>query len=255
MKAVFPMAGRGSRFQKIAHLRPEFRRPKPLIDVAGKPMVQWAIETIQRMVAFDPKDCIFVCLQEHEDQYQISTRLREIVGPDITVYFTPEVTEGAACTALLAKPSINNDEDVLFMDCDHFILCEKFREAREEALNSGVAGLIPTIESTDPKWSYSQTDAEGNVIRTAEKEPISTHASVGIYYFTHGKDFVWAAEQMIKKNLRHGPNREFYMCPVYNELIVAGKRVRIVPAEVWLSLGTPEELDQFVQSEYAIQYH
>lgn len=248
------MAGRGSRFQKVAHVRPEFTRPKPLIDVAGKPMVEWAIETIQRMAPFEAKDCVFVCLQEHENQYRISKRLREIVGPDITVYFTPEVTEGAACTALLAKPSINTDEDVLFMDCDHFILCEKFKQAREETLRNGVAGLIPTIESTDPKWSYSQTDAEGNVIRTAEKEVISTHASVGIYYFTHGKDFVWAAEQMIKENLRHGPNKEFYMCPVYNELIAAGKRVRIVPADLWLSLGTPEELDAFVKSEYAVRY-
>lgn len=248
------MAGRGSRFQKVAHLRPEFARPKPLIEVAGKPMMQWAIETIQRMAPFGAKDCIFVCLQEHEDQYHITQRLREIVGPDITVYFAPEVTEGAACTALLAKPSINNDEDVLFMDCDHFILCERFRQAREQALREGVAGLIPTIESTDPKWSYSQTDAEGNVIRTAEKEVISTHASVGIYYFTHGKDFVWAAQQMIKKNLRHGPNKEFYMCPVYNELIAAGKRVRIVPADLWLSLGTPEDLDVFVKSKYAAQY-
>lgn len=255
MKVVFPIAGRGSRFQKVAHLRPEFARPKPLIEVAGKPMVQWAIETVERMVSIEPKDCVFVCLQEHEAQYSISRKLREIVGSDITVYFTPQVTEGAACTALLAKPSINTDEDVLFMDCDHFILCEKFRQARDEALKQGVAGLIPTIESTDPKWSYSQTDAKGNVIRTAEKEVISTHASVGIYYFTHGRDFVWAAEEMIKKNIRHGPNKEFYMCPVYNELVTVAKRVRIVPADLWMSLGTPEELDKFVQSEYALKYH
>ncbi len=251
---VIPMAGRGSRFQKVAHLRPEFARPKPIINVAGKPMVTWAIESIQRMVPFAAKDCIFVCLQEHEDKYQISKKLREIVGSAITVYFIPEVTEGAACTALLAKPSINTQEDVLFMDCDHFILCEKFRQAREEACQDGVAGLIPTIESTNPAFSYSEVDAEGNVARTAEKELISPHASVGIYYFTQGKDFVWAAEQMIKKNLRHGPNKEFYMCPVYNELIQRGDHVKIVPAEVWLTLGTPDDLDAFAKSEYAIKY-
>src|SRR3989338_5799076 len=141
MKVVFPIAGRGSRFQKVAHLRPEFARPKPLIEVAGKPMVAWAIETIQRMVDFDSKDCIFICLQEQEDQYQISKKLREIIGSEITVCFTREVTEGAACTALLAKQSINTDEDVLFMDCDHFILCEKFKQARDAAIREGVAGL------------------------------------------------------------------------------------------------------------------
>ncbi|MBI2552436.1 glycosyltransferase family 2 protein [Candidatus Uhrbacteria bacterium] len=254
MKVVFPIAGRGSRFQKVAQLRPEFARPKPLIEAAGKPMVAWAIETVRRMVAIKSKDCVFVCLQEHEDQYEISKKLREIVGPGITVYFTPEVTEGAACTALLAKPSINTDEDVLFMDCDHFILCEKFQQARDAAIREGIAGLIPTIESTNPAFSYSQTDEHGNVIRTAEKELISTHASVGIYYFTHGKDFVWAAEQMIKENLRHGPSREFYMCPVYNELIQDGKLVKIVSAEVWLTLGTPDDLDAFVKSEYAVRY-
>jgi len=217
-------------------------------------MVAWAIETIQRMVYFDPKDCIFVCLQEQEDQNQISKKLREIIGSEIAVCFTPEVTEGAACTALLTKPLIDTEEDVLFMDCDHFILCEKFKQAREQALKGEIAGLIPTIESTNPAFSYSQTDERGQVIRTAEKELISTHASVGIYYFTQGRDFVWAAEQMIKKNLRHGSNQEFYMCPAYNELLAAGKRVKTVPAEVWLTLGTPEDLDVFAKSEYAIKY-
>lgn len=254
MKVVFPIAGRGSRFQKVAHLRPEFEGPKPLINIAGKPMIVWAIETIKRMVPLEAKDCIFVCLQEHENRYGISKRLREIVGPDITIYFTPEVTEGAACTALLAKPSINTEEDVLFMDCDHFILCEKFRQSRNEAVRLAIMGIIPTIESTNPAFSYSETDKNGYVIRTAEKELISTHASTGIYYFTHGRDFVWAAEQMIKKNLRHGPNHEFYLCPVYNELIQVGKLVTIVPAEVWLTLGTPEDLDAFTKSEYARRY-
>ena len=254
MRLVIPMAGRGSRFQKVADHRPEFACPKPLIDVAGKPMVAWAIETIQRMVPCTAADCIFICLQEHEDRYHISQRLRDIVGSAITIYRTPTITEGAACTALLAKSSINTEEDVLFMDCDHFILCDAFRQARDQARKDGCAGLIPTIESSDPKWSYAQIDAAGTVIRTAEKELISTHAAVGIYYFTHGKDFVWAAEQMIAKNLRHGPNREFYMCPVYNELIGVGKNVRIVSADVWLSLGTPEDFDVFMQSEYVRTY-
>ncbi|MDO8754776.1 MAG: NTP transferase domain-containing protein, partial [Anaerolineales bacterium] len=167
MKVVIPMAGRGSRFQKMAHLRPEFVLPKPLIDVAGKPMVAWAIETIVRMAAVDAKDCVFVCLQEHEDTYQISKKLREVVGSAITVYCTPGVTEGAACTALLARQSINTDEDVLFMDCDHFVLCDKFKQSRDEAVRAGIAGFIPTIESTNPAFSYSETNERGQVIRTA----------------------------------------------------------------------------------------
>lgn len=240
MKIIMPMAGRGSRFANIG-----ITTPKPLIEVLGKTMVQWSIEGMRHTYPeAKDSDFVFICLQEHEENYQIGKKLKALVGPNSAVLFTPTVTEGAACTVLLAKEVMNDDEDMLMCDSDHFVLCPEFKKAREEARRNDWGGLIPTFERTAPNYSYARIDEQGNVVETREKQVISTHAAV-MYYFTKWKYFVSAAEAMIEKNIRY--NNEFYMCPVYNEVIAQGKIVRTVPTELALHLGTPEEAKYFVE--------
>lgn len=240
MKIVMPMAGRGSRFANIGIIT-----PKPLIEVLGKTMVQWSIEGARHTTPeLKDSDFIFICLQEHEENYQISKTLKAFAGPNCTVLFTPVVTEGAACTVLLAKGHIDDDEDMLMVDSDHFVFCPALRDARKEAWRNDWGGIIPTFERTAPNYSYARIDDEGNVVETREKQVISTHAAV-MYYFAKWKYFVSAAEAMIQKNIRY--NNEFYMCPVYNEVIAQGHIVRTVPTELALHLGTPEELKYFIE--------
>jgi len=232
------MAGRGSRFVNIG-----VTKPKPLIEVLGKTMVQWSIEGARHTYPqAKDSDFVFICHADHERDYKISETLKALAGPKATVLFTPVVTEGAACTVLLAKDHIDGDEDMLMIDADHFVVCPEFEKAREEARLSGWGGLIPTFERTAPNYSYARTDEQGNVVETREKQVISTHAAV-MYYFTKWKYFVSAAEAMIAKNIRY--NNEFYMCPVYNEVIAQGHIVRTVPVELALHLGTPEEARYF----------
>ena len=208
-------------------------------------MVQWSIEGV-RYTYPEAKDSdfIFICHSDHERDYKISEALKAI-APGATILFTPVVTEGAACTVLLAKGHIDDDEDMLMVDSDHFVVCPEFKKHRELAIKNGWGGLIPTVERTAPHYSYARLDDEGNVVETREKQVISTHSAI-MYYFTKWKYFVSAAEAMIEKNIRY--NNEFYMCPVYNEVIAQGHIVRTLPVQLALHLGTPEEAQYFVEN-------
>ena len=234
MKIVMPVAGRGSRFKEAG-----YKEPKPLIPVKGKPMVRWATDCID----FKPEDLVFICLKEHDDAYRIADKLRELYSDEITVLFTDGVTEGAACTVLLAKDYINNDEELILYNSDQFFKAPLIRAIKEKG--GEVGGIIPTFYATHPKWSYAKLDEAGYVTQVAEKVPISTHATVGLYYFTRGKDFVWGAEEMMRKNIRR--NNEFYVCPAYNQLIERGDKIIITECEFMWGLGTPEDVEHFTR--------
>lgn len=235
------MAGRGSRFKEAG-----VSTPKPLIPVLGKPMVKWTFESLARTIPeLRPEDYIFVFLEEHEKENNFSKKIKEIAGSNkAKTIFIPEVTEGAACTALIAAKTVHENEEIVVCDCDQFFVCPRFASMRKLALASDWGGLIPVYETTNPGASYVEVDEDGNATRTAEKELISTHGAIGLYYFTKARYFVNAAESMIGKNIR--TKNEFYMCPVYNEVIASGKIVRIVPADIWMTMGTPSDLAHFV---------
>jgi hypothetical protein len=98
----------------------------------------------------------------------------------------------------------------------------------------------------NPKWSFAKTNEKGEVIEVKEKVVISNKATVGIYYFSKGSDFVDAAIDMIVHNER--VNNEFYTCPVYNWAINNYLRIGIydIPASAMHGLGTPEDLELFL---------
>jgi dTDP-glucose pyrophosphorylase len=189
---------------------------------------------------------IFICQREHYEKYDLHNILKNATDNKFEVIQINGVTEGAACTALLAKQYTNNDDDLLIANSDQYIdtdINDFISKAREGAWD----GYIMTFETSHPKWSYARLNAEGRVVEVAEKKVISQNATVGIYYYKHGKDYVEGAEAMIHKNVRH--NNEFYVCPVYNEFILAEKAVGIypiLPGEMH-GLGTPEDLQLFLQ--------
>jgi dTDP-glucose pyrophosphorylase len=117
----------------------------------------------------------------------------------------------------------------------------------EDAVSSGCDGSIMTFKATEDKWSYARLNKMGRVVEVAEKVPISENATVGIYYFKHAQDFIDAAFSMVRKNIR--TKGEFYVCPVYNELISSNKRIKIfeINKDRMHGLGTPEDLQAFIQ--------
>lgn len=235
MNVLIPMAGRGSRFEAQG-----YTLPKPLIDVLGKPMIQTVVENLGLDAHF-----IFVVQKAHRDMYKLDVLLN-VISPGCTVVETDGVTEGAACTSLLARQFIDNDQPLFFANSDQFVEWNplKFMYKMQE---SECDGGIATFHASDPKWSFAEVDPKTNVVRkVAEKDPISTDATVGFYYWKHGRDFVKYADQMVNANIR--VNNEFYVCPVFNQAIQDGKRIIKYEVEQMWGLGTPEDLTLFCES-------
>ena len=234
MKVLIPMAGEGSRFQKAG-----YSFPKPLIEVNGKPMIQLVVENLN----IDAQH-IFVVRKEHEERYNIK-HLLQLISPGCEVIFTDGLTEGAACTTLLAKEFINNDEALLYANSDQFLEWDS-NEFMYSMMADSIDGGMLTFEATHPKWSFAKLGPDGYVSEVAEKKPISNIATTGIYYWKHGSDYVKYAEQMIENNVR--VNNEFYVCPVFNEAIADNKKIKIFPTEKMWGIGTPEDLDTFLRN-------
>ena len=235
MKVLIPMAGAGSRFSKIG-----YTFPKPLIEVKGKPMIQVAVENLN----IDAQH-IYIVRKEHYDKYHLKTLLN-LITPGCEIVQVDELTDGAACTTLLAKKFIDNDQPLLIANSDQFIEWDS-NEFMYSVTSDFIDGGILTFRSTHPKWSFAKLDNDGYVERVAEKEPISDIATVGVYYWTKGSDYVKYTEQMIAKNTR--VNGEFYVAPVYNEAIQDGKKIKTFDVKKMWGIGTPEDLSIFLNSE------
>ena len=234
MKILIPMAGRGKRFEDAG-----YSFPKPLIDINGKTMIQIIIENLNFSA-----EHILICQKEHYEKYALK-ELLDLITPNCKIIQVSEITEGAACTALLSKESINNDEELIIANSDQWVNWNNQHFLSFLRDNDADGGIV-TFYSTHPKWSFVKLDDEGKVTRVAEKKPISNIATVGIYYFKKGKYFVEAAEQMIGKNIR--TNDEFYIAPVYNEMIQSNKKILNYPIAEMRGLGTPEDLSKFMEN-------
>jgi HAD superfamily hydrolase (TIGR01509 family) len=229
---VIPCAGLGSRFVKAG-----YKAPKPLIDVNGKPMIQVVVENINIKGRF-----IFIVQKSHCEELNMRYILNAI-APGCVIIETDGVTEGAACSILLAKDYINNDDYLITANSDQFLEWDA-RHFLYTCLSDNIDGCISTFINSDPKFSYAKTNDSGYVSEVAEKKVISNNATTGIYYWARGSDFVKYSEQMITKNIR--VNNEFYTCPVYNEAIEDGQKVKIVEAKKFWCLGTPEDLEEYL---------
>ena len=235
MNVLIPMAGRGSRFATQG-----YTFPKPLIDVKGKPMIQVVTENLNIKANYT-----FIVQKEHYEKYSLQ-HLLNLIAPDCNIVQVDGITEGAACTTLLAKEYIDNDEPLLMANSDQFVEWDS-NETLYAFSNGNCDGGIITFPATHPKWSYAKLGEDGYVSEVAEKKPISEHATVGIYWWAKGSDYVKYAEQMIEKDIR--VNNEYYVCPVFNEAIEDGKKVRIKEIEkegMW-GIGTPEDLNYFLE--------
>lgn len=235
MNIVIPMAGAGSRFAEVG-----YTFPKPLIDVQGKPMIQVVVDNLCLDANY-----IFIVQKEHREKYNLDTMLN-LIAPNCKVVETDGLTEGAACTTLLAKEFIDNDNPLFIANSDQFVEWNSM-DFMYKAKESSCDGAIVTFESTHPKWSYAKTDGLGMVTEVAEKNPISNEATVGFYYWKKGGDYVKYAEDMIALNQR--VNGEFYVCPVYNNAIQNGRKISTYKVDGMWGLGTPEDLRYYLDNQ------
>ena len=234
LNVLIPMAGAGSRFEKAG-----YTFPKPLIEVRGKPMIQLVVENLGLEANY-----IFIVQSTHRKKYNLDSVL-SIISPNCKIIETDGITEGAACTALLARQYINNNQPLVIANSDQFVEWNSTEFMYKMSEQEADGGML-TFESTHPKWSYAKINDSGNVTQVAEKKPISNIATVGIYFWKKGKDFIEYADKMISANIR--VNNEFYICPVFNEAIKDNKVIKTFNIEKMWGIGTPEDLEFFLKN-------
>ncbi len=213
LNIVIPMAGHGSRFKKAG-----YELPKPLICVHNQPMISLVINNVRPRCKHR---FIFLCLEEHLKTYDLEQQLNSW-APKCQIIPVSTVTEGAACTVLLAKHLIDNDDALMIANSDQWIDCDINAYLQLIGI-SQADGAIMTMTASDPKWSYVRFDHKGNPSELVEKQVVSDQATVGIYNFSHGSSFVDSAEQMIANNFR--VNGEFYVAPTYNGMLKKGMKI------------------------------
>lgn len=240
LNIVVPMAGHGSRFAKAG-----YTMPKPLIPMGSRTMIEVVVDNLRPS---QPHRFTFICQQAHVTAHQLDRHLEQI-APGCAILPIDGVTEGAACTVLLARDAIDNAEPLMIANCDQYIdasIDDYLAAMTEQQLD----GLIMTMTANDPKWSFVRLDASGRITEVVEKQVISDEATVGIYNFARGSDFVAAADAMIARDER--VNGEFYVAPAYNAMIREGARLGYynIGAEHagMYGLGIPADLDYFMEN-------
>jgi HAD superfamily hydrolase (TIGR01509 family) len=234
LNVLIPMAGAGSRFAIE-----NYKFPKPLIEVRKKPMIQVVVENLNIDANF-----IYVVQKKHYEEYNLQSVLN-FITPNCKIVQVDGLTEGAACTCLLAKEYIDNENPLFISNSDQFIEWESgefFHTMNAPYIDGGIL----TFEASHPKWSYVKLDDNGNVSEVKEKEVISNIATTGHYYFNKGSDFVTYAEKMINDNLR--VKNEFYVAPIYNLMIHDNHKIKIFNIKEMWGLGTPEDLNYFLNN-------
>ena len=227
------MAGIGSRFIEAG-----YDNIKPLIPIFGRPMIEYAINS----VGIDGQ-WIFIVQKDHREKYNLDNILTRLKPGCIIIDTGAGVTEGAACTVLLAEQYIN-DNPLIVINSDNIIKWDS-STIFHKFVTGDTDGLILCFKESDPKWSFAKVGANGFVSEVAEKNPISNNATTGLYIWKHGHNFVDAAKSMISKNIR--VNNEFYLCPVYNENIQAGAKIEICFSDEMHGVGTPADLEQYIR--------
>ncbi|WP_290900569.1 glycosyltransferase family 2 protein [Aquabacterium sp.] len=246
LNIVIPMAGAGSRFAKAG-----YTDPKPLIKVHDTPMIEVVIRNLRPHI---PHQFIFIVQAAHAQAYGLRNLLPAISGGGHLIEIDG-LTEGAACTVLKAQSLINDDQPLMIANSDQYIDCD-INAYLKSMESSSLDGIIMTMSADDPKWSFVDLDSSRMVARVVEKEVISNEATVGIYNFRRGADFVKAANDMIRRDER--VNGEFYVAPTYNSLIRDGQKIGIhnigSEADGMYGLGIPADLEFFLNLSLSHQF-
>jgi dTDP-glucose pyrophosphorylase len=233
MKVVMPMAGRGSRYSNEG-----YKTPKPLIEIHGKPMFAWALESLKKT---DVSELLLVALREHAISYGLQGLVDKYCPYNSKLLLIDDVTEGQLCTVLVAEKHIDTNEDVLIVASD--TLVESGIDIDIRTKDDDCKGLISVADMPGESWSFAKTDVKGNVVEVAEKKRISDNASTGLYYFSNGSDLVSFGKAIIETNER--TRGEFYVIPVYQKMISAGCKIQLSIANMMWDMGTPEAKKRF----------
>lgn len=236
MKIVIPMAGLGSRFANIG-----IETPKPLIDVNGKTLIEYSIESL----GIDG-DFIFITRKYDNEEYNIKlTNILKSLKPNSIEIQLDHPQYGAADACLYAQEYINNEEELVITNCDQLLYWDA-ENFLYNARTNNADGALLLFNTDDPKHSFALIE-NNKIIELAEKNPISNNGLVGVHYWKYGKDFVSSAKKLLKEYKLFGL-KECYISNTYNYLIEDNKVIYpyFMDNNSFIPLGTPEDVNIYI---------
>jgi NDP-sugar pyrophosphorylase family protein len=239
MRILVLMAGNNESFGEAGHAY-----PKNLVEIHGLPLVQHVVENL-RPTLDRASGAVFLITEDEDRRWHTGDVIRLLV-PEAEVTTVPPLASGATCTALHAIGHIDREEPLLIANGDQ-ILDASLPAIIAEYDERGLDGGVITFDGVHPRWSYVRCDDAGLVVEAAEKRPISRSATAGVYWFRRGGDFIDGAMAMVRKDA--SVDGRFYVCPVYNELILRQMAIGIhqVERNAYFSLASPRAVEAYEQ--------
>jgi len=236
MNFIIPMAGRGERFKKAG-----FELPKMLIEAHGKTLLEWSVYSLPLDLC---TNLIFIGLKEHKNEFNLENFIsKKYKKYNPKFIWLDEVTRGQAETVVKAEPLCDFDTDLLIFNIHTMFSSTSLKDM---LINKSFDGILGAFENSEPRFSYAKLDENGIVCETAEKVVISNNALTGLYHFKNCSSFFDVAKKHIENNVLN--DGEFYIAPMYNELIKKGEKFTVDICESHWILGTPDELKYFEEN-------
>jgi NDP-sugar pyrophosphorylase family protein len=235
MNFIIPMAGLGNRFVQSG-----YELPKMLLEAHGRTLLEWSLSSLPLHLA---TTVVFIGLKAHETEFSLSSRIKDLY-PNLnsSFIFLDQVTRGQAETVYISLSDCNSRLPLVIFNIDTYFESSTLEQKLISADNDGVLGSFESIEN---RFSFARLDKNGQyVTEVKEKEVISSNALTGLYTFVNVGDFRETYEYHEKYDLT--TKGEFYIAPMYNYLIQAGKEYVLDKAEKHVILGTPGEYEQFL---------
>ena len=212
MNILIPIAGKSAFFEKSYF-------PKPLYGINEIPMIRYVLSNFDSLTEVK---FIFVLIESDCKKFHLDNVIRNITPSNTVILKQQRKSRGAICSSLMAIEYIDSDEPLIIANDDVYI-----RKNVQDIINyfnkkGGDAGVV-TFNSIHPQWSYCVIK-NGKVVQTAEKNPISSNAMAGLYFFSTGNSFVKAAKEVIRKSISD-PHKICFLSEAMNELILEGKEV------------------------------
>lgn len=216
--------------------------PLSLVEVNGVPLIEKQIEKAKKVA----KNLIFAIKTEDSKKYRLDSII-SLISPEARIINVESETQGAACTALLAVGSINNDDSLLILSVDDFLKIDLERIINHFISKNYDGGTV-VFNSVHPRYSFVKLNANEEIIEAAEKNPISRFATTGLFYFKKGKYFVEAAQSMIRKDA--SVNGKFFISPVFNEMILSQLKLGVfkIDNSLYLPIKSEVQLNHFINS-------
>ena len=246
MQIIIPMTGNGSRFKQLG-----YKDLKPLIEVQGKPMIEWVV----KMFPGDEKNIIFLCRKEHLESIDNMQSILNNIAPGATIYSIDHwQKKGPVNDVMNAEDIINDNEPVIVSYCDYYMQWN-YNKFKADVTKSKCEGAIPCYSGFHPHLIYKDNlyasckiDSDNNLIEIKEKyswekdKQQSLH-SPGVYYFKSGALLKHYYQKLLESD--NQINGEYYSSLPYNYMVEDGKKVWC-PLNVgrFCQWGTPKDLEE-----------